>query len=109
MVVEYRGNWKSGDFTVLKHYDYDEHGRLLKFKNQFDRLDFLDKNYKKAINLDKKDYKNLWECALAINKIVKIGELDFSIDDGELTPTLKIRRKQINDNWASVIEDLYSE
>jgi len=34
---------------------------------------------------------------------------DFSIDDGELTPTLKIRRKQINDNWASVIEDMYSE
>lgn len=82
MVVEYRGNWKSGDFTVLKHYDYDENGKLLKFKNEFARLDFLDKNYKKAINLEKKDYKNLWECALAINKIVKIGELDFSVDDG---------------------------
>ncbi len=33
---------------------------------------------------------------------------DFSIDAGELTPTLKIRRKQINDNWSSAIDDMYS-
>ena len=34
---------------------------------------------------------------------------DFSIDEGELTPTLKIRRKQINDNWSEVINSMYSE
>ena len=34
---------------------------------------------------------------------------DFSIDEGELTPTLKIRRKQINDNWSKVINTMYSE
>ena len=34
---------------------------------------------------------------------------DFSIDKGELTPTLKIRRKQINDNWADTIDKMYSE
>ena len=34
---------------------------------------------------------------------------DLSIDDGELTPTLKIRRKQINENWESIINDMYSE
>ena len=33
---------------------------------------------------------------------------DFSIDEGELTPTLKIRRKQINDNWADTIDKMYS-
>jgi long-chain acyl-CoA synthetase len=33
---------------------------------------------------------------------------DFTIDEGELTPTLKIRRK-INENWASEIESMYSE
>ena len=31
---------------------------------------------------------------------------DFTIDDGELTPTLKIRRKQINENWAEIIEKM---
>ena len=34
---------------------------------------------------------------------------DFSIDEGELTPTLKIRRKQINDNWSEVISAMYSK
>ena len=32
---------------------------------------------------------------------------DFTIDDGELTPTLKIRRKQINENWSAMIEKMY--
>ena len=32
---------------------------------------------------------------------------DFTIDDGELTPTLKIRRKQIAENWSEVIESMY--
>jgi long-chain acyl-CoA synthetase len=34
---------------------------------------------------------------------------DFTIDDGELTPTLKIRRKQISENWSSVIESMYTD
>jgi long-chain acyl-CoA synthetase len=34
---------------------------------------------------------------------------DFTIDDGELTPTLKIRRKQIRDNWSAEIEAMYGE
>ena len=34
---------------------------------------------------------------------------DFTIDDGELTPTLKIRRKQINENWSATIEKMYEE
>ena len=32
---------------------------------------------------------------------------DFSIDYGELTPTMKIRRKQILENWSEVIESMY--
>ncbi len=34
---------------------------------------------------------------------------DFTVDDGELTPTLKIRRKQISENWASEIESMYAD
>ena len=33
---------------------------------------------------------------------------DLNIDSGELTPTLKIRRKQIRENWADEIEAMYN-
>ena len=33
---------------------------------------------------------------------------DFTVDDGELTPTLKIRRIQIRENWADEIEQMYA-
>ena len=33
---------------------------------------------------------------------------DFTVDDGELTPTLKIRRIQIRENWSTQIEDMYA-
>ena len=42
-------------------------------------------------------------------KKFKILSRDFTIDEGELTPTLKIRRKQINDNWAKEIEAMYTD
>lgn len=32
---------------------------------------------------------------------------DFSIDEGEVTPTLKLKRKQISKNFAQVLEDIY--
>ena len=33
---------------------------------------------------------------------------DLSVDHGELTPTLKIRRKQIRENWNAEIEAMYA-
>ena len=42
-------------------------------------------------------------------KKFKILPRDLTVDDGELTPTLKIRRKQISDNWSSEIEEMYKE
>ena len=34
---------------------------------------------------------------------------DLSVDHGELTPTLKIRRKQIRENWAAEIDSMYAD
>ncbi|HMY15376.1 MAG TPA: long-chain fatty acid--CoA ligase, partial [Polyangium sp.] len=36
-----------------------------------------------------------------------ITERAFTIDDGELTPTLKIKRRVINKNFATDIEKMY--
>jgi long-chain acyl-CoA synthetase len=32
---------------------------------------------------------------------------DFTVEDGELTPTLKIKRRIINDNFSDEIESMY--
>jgi len=37
----------------------------------------------------------------------KVLPRELSIDEGELTPTLKIKRRVINTNWADVIESMY--
>ena len=34
---------------------------------------------------------------------------EFSIDSGELTPSLKVKRKVVEENWSREIEDLYRE
>ena len=34
---------------------------------------------------------------------------DFTVDDGELTPTLKIKRRIVNENFANQIEEMYKD
>ena len=40
-------------------------------------------------------------------KKVRLLPREFTIDSGELTPTLKIRRKTIEQNWQEEIEAIY--
>ncbi len=63
---------------------------------------------KNQINDQVKELNNQFSDPEQIKKIYILPR-DFTIDDGELTPTLKIRRKQINDNWSDVINSLYDE
>jgi long-chain acyl-CoA synthetase len=39
----------------------------------------------------------------------KILPRDFTIEDGELTPTLKIKRRIVYENWSDTIESIYAE
>ncbi len=44
--------------------------------------------------------------AEAIKKFVILPE-DFSIEDGELTPTMKVKRRVVTDKYADIIDDIY--
>ena len=41
-------------------------------------------------------------------KRFRILPRDFSADEGEITPTLKLKRKVVQENFAAEIDDLYS-
>ena len=41
-------------------------------------------------------------------KKISILPREFSIDSGELTPTLKVKRKVVEEKWRPEIERLYS-
>jgi len=65
----------------------------------------------KVINRIMEDIKRInenfgnWE---QVKKIVLLSK-EMSVDSGELTPTLKLKRKIINENYASEIEAIYGE
>jgi len=42
-------------------------------------------------------------------KKIALLEHDFSVDSGELTPTLKVKRRVIDRNYKSIVDDLYRD
>jgi long-chain acyl-CoA synthetase len=56
------------------------------------------------VNKFNKEYGN-WE---QIKKI-ELFDSEFSVDGGELTPTLKLKRKMILEKYKDRIEKIYSE
>ena len=54
-----------------------------------------------ALNLELSQYERIKRIALL--------PAEFSIETGELTPTLKVKRKVIEERWRGEIEKLYAE
>ena len=48
---------------------------------------------------------NKWETV----KDFRILPRDFTVEDGELTPSLKIKRKVVETNYNDVLESMYSK
>ena len=42
-------------------------------------------------------------------KRIALLDAEFSIESGELTPTLKVKRKVVEQRWRDAIEKLYGE
>jgi long-chain acyl-CoA synthetase len=63
-----------------------------------------------AIKLVQSDVMQLTRELADYERIRKIALLpdEFSIDKGELTPTLKVKRRVVDEKFHDLIEDIYS-
>ena len=63
-----------------------------------------------AIKIVQQDIARLTAQLVDYERIRKVALIakEFSIDGGELTPTLKVKRKVIDQHYGDLIEDLYS-
>lgn len=89
------------DFDALKEFA-DSHG--IKYSGESDlvrnpRINELIEQNIADIQKDLANYERV--------RRFTILEKQFSIEDGELTPTLKVRRKIIEERYASLIERMY--
>ncbi len=77
----------------------------------------IDVNLKKEIIANKQVQDRVWRDVENLNtefaqweriKKIKLLDKDFSIEGGELTPTMKLKRKPILHKYAEVIEEIYA-
>ena len=54
------------------------------------------------------DYANRAVSKAEAIKSFRILPRDFSADEGEITPTLKLKRRVVEQNFAAEIDELYS-
>src|SRR5262249_27497892 len=66
--------------------------------------------YPPAIKIVQQDVAKLTSSLADYERIRRVALLpdEFSIDGGELTPTLKVKRKVIDERYGELIEELYS-
>ncbi len=86
----------------------EEYARELNIKYQ-DRLELL--KHSDIVAMIEKRVEELQKDLARFEQVKKFTLLPnaFSMDDGELTPTQKLRRKVINERYSVQIESMYSE
>jgi long-chain acyl-CoA synthetase len=95
--------------TALIVPDFEALGAYASFKE----IDFLDQcdlvNHPQILNLIRRRIDKLQQTLPNYKKIRRFTLLsrDFIGNQGEVTPTLKLRRKTINERFASLIENIY--
>ena len=65
---------------------------------------------RRVVDMIKADVNRLTRELADYEKVKRIGLLaeEFSIDGGELTPTLKVKRRVVEEKYNELIESLYS-
>lgn len=91
------------DFEAIREYA-DAH------KIQYERVEDL-AHHPEIYKLIEKDIQTLQKNLANYERIRKFVILDkpFTIEGGELTPTLKVRRKVIEERYAHLIKDIYEK
>ncbi len=86
----------------------EEYAKELNIKYH-DRLELI-KNHQ-VVEMFEQRVANLQKELAKFEQVKKFKLLPkaFSMDDGELTPTLKLRRKVINDKYQDEIEEMYDD
>jgi long-chain acyl-CoA synthetase len=89
------------DFEAIKEYA-DSHN--IKYK---DISDLISK--REVYNLVEQDISKIQKSLANYERIRKFTLLDhqFSLESGEVTPSLKLRRKTIEEKYHNLIEDMY--